>query len=233
MNPTNPTRDERLPHSGSWPDKAGSARRGVVSMVVALLAAVSMTGTVARAGDGGLYGPAAPPGSAFIRVFNASDTEELTARVGNESIADIRAWGASDFIFLPAGTHPLSAGGASDSVTLAPGRYYTAVAGAGGVKLLDNDNSGNRLKALLILYNLTGNGALSLRTQDGGTVVIPDVATSTSGKREVNPSKVRLAVYDGDRKVGDAPPVSLARGQAFSLFVVGDGAAPRMAWAVN
>lgn len=232
MNAKIPMRNERQPSPASHP-QAGPDRRGVLSMVLALLAMTFMTSMVAQAGDGGLYGPVAPPGSAFIRVFNATDTDELTAKVGNESIADIRAWGASDFIFLPAGTHPLSAGPASASVTLAAGRYYTAVAGAGGVKLLDNDNSGNRLKALLILYNLTGNSALSLRTQDGGTVVIPAVASAASGKREVNPSKVQLAVYDGDKKLADAPPVSLARGQAFSLFVVGDGATPRMAWAIN
>lgn len=211
---------------------AGPDRRSVLSMIVALVAMMFMTSMVAHAGDGGLYGPVAPPGSAFIRVFNASDTDELTAKVGNESIADIRAWNASDFIFLPAGTHQLSAGSTNDSVTLAAGRYYTAVAGSGPVKLLDNDNSGNRLKALLILYNLTGKSALSLRTKDG-TEVIPGVAAAASGKREVNPSKVQLAVYEGDKKLADAPPVTLARGQAFSLFVVGDASAPRLAWAVN
>lgn len=213
--------------------QTGSDRRGVLSTILAMVAMMFMTSMVAQAGDGGLYGPVAPPGSAFIRVFNASDTDELTAKVGNESIADIRAWNASDFIFLPAGTHRLVAGSSDQSVTLAAGRYYTAVAGSGSVKLLDNDNSGNRLKALLILYNLTGNRALSLRTKDGGTEVIPGVAAAASGKREVNPSKVQLAVYDGDKKLADAPPVTLARGQAFSLFVVGDAGAPRLAWAVN
>ena len=232
MNAKNPALSGRQP-AADPKLKAESHRRSVLSMILALAALAFMTSMVAQAGDGGLYGPVAPPGSAFIRVFNASDTDELTAKVGNESIADIRAWGASDFIFLPAGTHPIAAGGASGSVTLAAGRYYTAVAGADGVKLLDNDNSGNRLKALLILYNLTGKSALSLRTQDGSTVVIPDVASTASGKREVNPSKVQLAVYDGDKKIADAPPVSLARGQAFSLFVVGDAGSPRMAWAIN
>lgn len=232
MNPMKSSKQQ----TGNVPTaRTASERRGVLSMILAMVAMMFMTSMVAQAGDGGLYGPVAPPGSAFIRVFNASDTDELTAKVGNESIADIRAWGASDFIFLPAGTHSLSAGNTNDSVTLAAGRYYTAVAGSGPVKLLDNDNSGNRLKALLILYNLTGKSALSLRTQDGGTIVIPDVASKTSGKREVNPSKVQLAVYDGDKKIADAPPVSLARGQAFSLFVVGDASAatPRMAWAIN
>lgn len=202
-------------------------------LIVALCAVALLSVRVTRAGDGGLYGPAAPPGSAFIRVFNASDADDVDARVGNETIADVRAWNASEFIFLPAGTHALSAAGSQGSLTLAPGRYYTAVTGSGPVRLLDNENTGNRLKALLILYNLTGDGALSLRTQDGGTTVISDVGRDASGKREVNPAKVQLAVFSGDKKLADAPPVTLARGQAFSLFVVGDAGAPRLSWAIN
>lgn len=202
-------------------------------MIAALCLVVLLGSNTTLAGDGGLYGGAAPAGSAFIRVFNASDADDVQAQVGNETINDIRAWNASEFIFLPAGTHRLSLGSLEQSLTLASGRYYTAVAGEGGVRLLDNDNAGNRLKALLILYNLTGDNTLSLRTQDGGTTVIGDVGKDASGKREVNPAKVQLAVFSGDKKLADAPPVTLARGQAFSLFVVGDAGAPRLAWAVN
>ncbi|MCC2658187.1 MAG: algF [Panacagrimonas sp.] len=212
--------------------KAGH-RRGVLSMILALAAVALMTSVVAPAGDGGLYGPTAPPGSAFIRVFNASDADDLETRIGNETIADVGAFKASDFVFLPAGTHQVSGGGASKSVSLSADRYYTAVIGGGNVRLLDNDNTGSKLKALVILYNLTGSAGLSLRTQDGGTVVIPDVANDASGKREVNPAKVQLAVYKGDQKLGDVPAVSFTRGQAFSLFVVGDSGSPRMAWAIN
>lgn len=233
MTPIQPTKRAMKRVNDTTEPQAADHRRSVLSMLLALAALLFMTTMVARAGDGGLYGPAAPPGSAFVRVFNASDTDDLTAKVGNESVPDIRAWNASEFIFLPPGTHPFSAGDSNGSVTLQAGRYYTAVAGSGKVRLIDNDNSGNRLKAMLILYNLTGKSALSLRTQDGKTEVIPAVAADATGKREVNPSKVQLAVYDGDKKVGDAPAVSLTRGQAFSLFVVGDASAPRMTWAIN
>lgn len=206
----------------------GPSRHGW--MMAALLV---MSFATAHAEDGGLYGPSAPPGSAFIRVFNATDQADLEAKVGNEVLSDIPAWSASEFVFVPAGTHRLVAGSADQSVTLLADRYYTAVAGSGPVQLLDNDNYGNRLKALLILYNLTGDSGLSLRTQDGKTVVIPEVMSKAFGKREVNPARVQLALFKGDQRVADAPPVSLARGQAFSLFVVGEPAAPRLVWAVN
>ena len=225
-----PTHEAHAPREERTP---AAHRRGILSMVLALAAVALVTSVVAPAGDGGLYGPTAPPGSAFIRVFNASDADDLETRIGNETVSDVGAWKASDFIFLPAGTHQVNGGGASKSVSLSSDRYYTAVVGGGNVRLLDNDNTGSKLKALVILYNLTGAPGLSLRTHDGGTVVIPDVASDASGKREVNPAKVQLAVYKGDQKLGDVPPISFTRGQAFSLFVVGDGATPRMAWAIN
>lgn len=202
-------------------------------MIAAIAVAVLAAWNPGWAGDGGLYGPAAPPGSAFVRVFNASAADDVDARVGNQTLADIRAWNASEFIFLPAGTHPLSAAGTEGTLTLAAARYYTAVVGNGPLRLLDDDNAGNRLKALVILYNLTGKDAISLRTQDGRTAVIGDVANNASGRREVNPAKVQFAVFSGESKIADAPMVSLARGQAFSLFVVGDASAPRLSWAVN
>lgn len=204
----------------------------MVALVVVFIAA--LIGAESRAGDGGLYGPAAPPGSAFIRVFNASEQADVEAKVGNEVVADIAPWSASEFVFVPAGTHQFVSGSSTQSLNLLANHYYTAVAGgAGPVRLLDNDPYDNRLKALLILYNLTADSGLSLRTQDGATVVISDVTSNAFGTREVNPSRVQLALFKGDKRVADAPPVSLARGQAFSLFVIGDPAAPRLAWAVN
>jgi alginate O-acetyltransferase complex protein AlgF len=216
----------RTPSSPSFYDRVLAC-----ALILALL--LSSAFHLAYAGEAALYGPTAPPGSAFIRVFNASDADDVEARVGNETVPDIRAWSASEFIFLPAGTHALSAAGSEGPVTLAADRFYTAVVGTGAPRLLENDNSGNRLKALLIVYNLSGQERISLRTQDGATTVVEPVAKNASGTRQVNPAKVQLAVYGGDTKLADAPPMTLARGKAFSLFVVDTGTGPRLSWAVN
>lgn len=185
------------------------------------------------ADDAALYGPAAPAGSAFVRVFNASDNPELEVSVGDEAVTDIPPWNVSDFVFLPAGNHVVVAGGQRQSSSLAAGRYYTVVAGPNRLQLLDNAYSENRLKALVILYNLTDAPSLSLRTQDGATEVIGAVAATAHGQREVNPAPVQFAVHDQDGRLADAPAVRLARGRVFSLFVVGDTERPRLVWAVN
>ena len=186
----------------------------------------------ARGGDEGVYGPAAPPDAAFIRVFNATAQGELQARIGDKVLDDIPAFGASDFVFLPAGKYTLAAGPASEAVTLKRGRYYTAALDGKGFRLIDNDRYGNRLKALVIVYNLVDGSTLSLKTADGRPVV-ENVAAHSFGTREVNAVKVSLALFDGAKKVSDVKPVHLERGRAFSLFVAGSREQPVASWAVN
>lgn len=186
----------------------------------------------AHAGDEGVYGPAAPADSAFIRVFNATAQPDLEARIGDKVMSDIGAYRASDFVFLPPGKYTLTAGGASQSVTLRRGRYYTAALEGQALQLLENDRFSNRLKSLVIVFNLVDGSTLSLKTPDGRPVV-ENVAANTSGQREVNAVKVSLALYDGGKRLADVKPMNLERGRAFSLFVAGSKDSPVTSWVVN
>ena len=118
------------------------------------------------------------------------------------------------------------------SSDLKPGRYYTAALRGGQFRLLDNDRYANRLKALVIVYNLVDGSTLSLKTTDGRGVV-ENVAANSFGTREVNAVKVNLALFDGAKKVTDVKPMNLERGRAFSLFVAGNREQPVTAWVVN
>ncbi len=63
----------------------------------------------AQADEGALYGPQAPKGSAFVRAYNAGNSE-LDVSVGSTSLNDVAPLGSSDFKFLPpAATPPRSA----------------------------------------------------------------------------------------------------------------------------
>jgi alginate O-acetyltransferase complex protein AlgF len=188
--------------------------------------------TPARAGDEGVYGPAAPPDAAFIRVFNATAQGELEARVGDKVITDIGAFNASEFVFLSAGKHTLTVGGASQPVTLKQGRYYTAVLEGRELQLLENERFTNRLKALVIVYNLVDGSTMALKTADGKAVV-DNVGANSFGLREVNAVRANLALFEGDKKVADVKPMNLERGRAFSLFVAGSREQPVTAWVVN
>jgi len=198
---------------------------------LALLISLALA-PAAGAGDEGVYGPAAPPNSAFLRVFNATPQGSAEAHVADKIIADIPDFGASEFVFLPPGAHTLTVAGKSLPVTLDRNRYYTAALTTDGIRLIDNERFTNRLKSLVILYNLTDSPALNLRASDGRAVVEP-VSPSKAGSREVNAVKVNLDLYDGDQKISAVKPVTLERGKAFSLFVTGSKSNPASIWAVN
>jgi hypothetical protein len=60
--------------------------------------------------------------------------------------------------------------------------------------------------------------------------VVKPVAAKGRGEREINPVKVSLALYAGDKKVGDVKPVALERGEAAVLYVTGSGSSLSPVW---
>lgn len=205
----------------------------IAAITVILLGAALLAANAARAGDEALYGPAAPPGSAFIRIFNGGQHSLIDARVGPEDLNEVAPYEASEFTFLPPGSYDLTAGALKQKVTLQPNRFYTAAVIDGKVQLIDNDKFANRMKALVIVYNLTGDGELSLKTADGKTAVVENVPPSKSGQREVNAVRTQLALYKGAQRVAAVRQVAFERGRAFSLFVAGTPQAPVPVWVVN
>ncbi len=194
---------------------------------------LSAPGRARAAGDEGVYGAAAPEGSAFVRVFNATTESLAGGRIADQNIDEVNGNTASEFVFLPPGSHTLNIGGASQPLTLAANRYYTVVRTASGFSVFDNGRHENRLKALVLFYNLTDGAALSLRTADGKAAVVEATSPKQFGSREVNAIKATMAVYDGGQKLADARPIGMERGRAYSLFATGPSATPVLSWVVN
>lgn len=197
-------------------------------MFYACALALSLSSPTVTAGEGGLYAPTAPKGSSFVRGYNASNSE-LNFSVGNTELREIAPLASSDFSFLPAGSYSAQVGSNNLPVKLEAEKFYTLVSQDGAApKLVAEAPFTNKRKALLRVQNLTDN-TLSLKTTDGKAVV-DAVAPDASGQREVNPVKVSLALFDGNRKVSDLKPVSLARGEVVSLYVTGSGNALSPVW---
>ncbi|MNF45132.1 Alginate O-acetyl transferase AlgF [compost metagenome] len=183
----------------------------------------------ANADEGGLYGPKAPKGSAFVRAYNAGSSE-LSVNVGNTALTDVPPQGSSDFKFLPAGNYSAQVGSSSLSVKLEADRYYTLVNQAGqDPQLVEEPPFKNKQKALLRVQNLS-DAKLTLKTADGKTPVVEDVAPQGRGEREINPVKVGLALFDGERKVSDLKPVALQRGEVVCLYITGSGGKLSPVW---
>lgn len=198
-------------------------RRAFSAMLLSLLAGA------AHADEAALYEPSAPPGSAFVRAYNA-DTESLDVRVGNVNLNNIDSRDSSDFNYLAAGSYNLSSGNQTLPVKLVSEQFYTLVQLPGGqLQLRDEPPYEGRHKALLRLQNLS-DSPLTLKTADGKTEVITQVAGKASGEREINPLKVRLALFAGANKVSDLEPLVLERGELVCLYVTGSGSNLVSAW---
>jgi alginate O-acetyltransferase complex protein AlgF len=195
------------------------------------LSCLSLTVAIshAHADEGGLYGPTAPAGSAFVRAYNAGSAE-LDLSLGSVSIKDVEPRGSSDFSFLPAGSYSASAGGKSLPVTLKSDQYYTLVQLPNGeLNLVEDPAFKNRQKALVRIQNLSDT-PVSLKTADGKTEVVQSVAGKGRGDREINPVKVRLALFSGERKVSELSPLVLERGEVAALYVTGSGSSLTPVW---
>jgi len=180
-------------------------------------------------GDSALYGPTAPKGSSFVRIYNAGNAE-VSATVGTTNLSDVAPLSSSDFSFMPGGDYSAKVGSQSLPVKLAGDHYYTLVNNASGApQLIEEPPFKNKQKSLVRVQNLSDK-ALTLKTADGKTEVVPTVAAKGRGEREINPVKVSLALYDGDKKVGDVKPVALERGEAAVLYVTGSGSSLAPVW---
>ncbi|CAD5110496.1 Alginate biosynthesis protein AlgF [Pseudomonas carbonaria] len=204
------------------------ARKSIATTGALLLAGL-FSWQAHAAADAALYGPAAPKGSAFVRVYNATG-QEVSANVGNTRLDDVGPQGSSDFSFLPGGSYSAQVGDQTVSVQLDPDRYYTLVNLPGGQpKLVEEPPFRNKQKALLRVQNLSDT-PLTLKTADGKTPVVENVVPQGRGDREINPVKVNLALFDGDRKVSDLKPVALERGEAVCLYVTGSAGKLAPVW---
>ena len=197
---------------------------------LALVAGMSLLSMQAWAGgDAALYGPVAPKGSSFVRIFNASP-QQVSATVGSTALDDVPPQGSSDFSFMPQGDYSAKVGSQNLSVKLAADHYYTLVNSASGQpQLIEEPPFKNKQKSLVRVQNLTDK-TLTLKTADGKTEVVKAVAAKGRGEREINPVKVSFALFDGDRKISDLKPVALERGEAAVLYVTGSGASVSPTW---
>ena len=201
-----------------------------IAKALTLAAGLSLASLQAFAGaDAALYGPTAPKGSTFVRLYNAASAP-AAASFGNTQIKQVGAQASSDFSFLPGGDYTAQVGGKSVPVKLAADKYYTLVNNNGGnPQLIEEPPFKNKQKALVRVQNLTDQ-ALTLKTADGKTEVVQSVAAKGRGEREINPVKVNLALFEGDKKVGDLKPVALERGEAAVLYVTGSGSNLSPVW---
>jgi alginate O-acetyltransferase complex protein AlgF len=178
---------------------------------------VLLCASSAMAQDAGLYAPAPPANSAFVRVLNIS-----TAELGNTVLGAERG-SASAYVVVPRGELSVKFGNIKNNFKVEAGKFYTAFRNGVKIVLLADPAVDNRAKALLTVYNLSKLTSVSLKTADGKTTVISDVSTGTSSSRAVNGITVDLAASTKNKILGTVNGVKLERGKAYAIVVTESG----------
>jgi alginate O-acetyltransferase complex protein AlgF len=185
----------------------------------------------AWAQEEGLYAPAPPADAAFVRILHAlPDAPAFDVSIDDVSYGELAFSQVSLYRVVTQGERTLSAGDMSEALTVKAGKFYTLAVTPGGVVVTEDPNSTNRAKALLILYNLSDMASVDLKTADGKTDVLVGVAGGTQKSIEVNGITVDLAVSSSGADLQAFPGVSLERGAAYSVIVLGTASAPNVVW---
>lgn len=200
------------------------------------VAAMMLIGGAAQAQDEGLYDPVAPEGSAFVRFINAEPElkmvqEDIVPSVGGKKYETVgRKGGVSPYYPVSAKEGTLQVVfDAAGETKLQAGMFVSVVLKDGALAFLNDTQPSSRLKALVSLYNLSGDKvtslegyeSLSLKTGDGKTEIVAPVANGQNGAREINEVEIALAVFAGDEKVTDLPATLFRRGAAYAVIVTG------------
>jgi alginate O-acetyltransferase complex protein AlgF len=172
--------------------------------------------------DSGLYDPAPPEGSAFVRFLserNAAGSQE--AKANGKSYDYLSYKDITSYFVIPHGTVNASVGTATSAFTADEGEFYTIVyTDTGALNVKTDPKNENSAKSQIIFYNLGNSSNYSLKTADGKVEIIPPLPTGETGEREINAVKVDLAVFDGANKIKDLGTISLERAKSYTLVAM-------------
>jgi alginate O-acetyltransferase complex protein AlgF len=164
-------------------------------------------------------------------VIHALETAPaLSVVIGDTSYEELAFAQASSYRVVLQGQRRLQAGEISQDLEIAAGKFYTLALTPNGVVILEDASSSNRAKALLLLYNLSDIATVDLKTADGKTEVFAGVLPATQKSIEVNGVTVDLAVSGAGSELQVFPGLSLERGAAYSIIVLGTANQPTVLW---
>ncbi len=202
---------------------------------VSLTVLIVLAPRAAAVEEGALYAEDAPPGSAFIRVFNAFTGETVeNIGLGDKKIKTLAALESSAYLYLPAGKHLIAMEDKFQNITMREGEFYTVIVGEKfPLTVIQDQPFTNRRKALVSLYNVVSQEGVDLKTADGSISIVEDVGFLENKTREINPIHLSVLASAGDTRLGQSNPVSLQWGKVFSLFACGESATPKLVWVEN
>ena len=184
--------------------------------IATLVMLLSLPVWAAQDGNEGLYEMAAPPDSAFVRVVNITEGQvNVEMDDWRQSLSPRQA---GDYLYRPAGKAQLTVEGKPFEFEFAARSVQTLVFDGAGLAAHQDIYFNNRLKALLVMYNLADQPA-TLQTLNGAVSVIGPLLAGSSGEREINGVKVALKVALDSGAELPLDEVVLQRGRIYTVLV--------------
>jgi len=199
--------------------------RILLTILMFSFAFTAVTATSHANQDEGLYDPVAPEGSAFFRFINADsnvNAENADIKMNAKSYGTQNFKNLSTYYVSPKGNVNFGIGTGELPYTLEENTYYTVIKTADEMLVLKDDPLENMSKALITLYNLTGDDAVTLKTAEKDINIIENVANNASGFREINPVKLNLVVEAGNGDTLTLEPLTLERKNAYAIAIFRD-----------
>jgi hypothetical protein len=164
-----------------------------------------------------LYAAPPPPGSAFVRVINGDAAASAVVSIRGKRLSAVAPGQIGEYGIVPEGEGDIALGAKKTSGRFQAGRYYSTVVKSGTLTILEDPFFKNKLKAQLILVNLSDVKTISLKTPDGKVGIVESVAVGASAAREVNTIKSGFSVYADAEKLADIASRPLERGASYAI----------------
>jgi len=174
------------------------------------------------AGDAALYDKEPPANAAFFRFLNTSEATTLKVEFNGENIATLEPLEVSPFGFTDQSQSTFTFNGTDYPANTASKSICTLVWNGQDVTRIDEEMFSSKSKARIKLCNMA-NGVVSLKTPDGKTDVIAEVAPGRCGYRDVNALTMPFSFYAGGTEVLSTENVALKKGRATTLFLLESG----------
>ena len=195
-----------------------ATRASIIRPLVSLLAPLAVVPLGLSQGEPGLYAPAPPDDSAFLRVMSI-DSASSEGSVGDTAFELSVDDPVTPYRVLPEGVVDVSIGTVDGSIDVAPGRFYTFAIIDGRSILFEDRTVENRAKAVLTLYNFTKE-PLSMTTLDASVELFDNIAVRASASIAVNPVDVQFVVWHGTEDLATVDDVRLSRGRGYFVLAI-------------
>jgi hypothetical protein len=171
--------------------------------------------------DSGLYGPKISKEASFIRFVNL-ESDLISPQINNHKFPDLGVGEVSLYYEVKKTKINFSTQKKTFTENILQGQFYTLVV-TDKPKLIKDNKSKDRTKAVIAFYNLSERNSLTLKVNNKINV-FSDVTAMSMEARDINAAKINLNIINGTEEFATVPDVILERGHHYSIIFDGKSA---------